>query len=42
MSESEKGKSSLSDLAGVGEIVNSQVAKWAYKDVSLLKSRSLA
>ncbi len=32
MAESEKNKSSDGDLLGAGEIINSQVAKWTYKD----------
>ena len=32
MSGSGKNKPSVGDLAGAGEIINSQVAKWTYKD----------
>jgi hypothetical protein len=32
MTESKKDKSSDSDLLGAGQIINSQVAKWTYKD----------
>jgi len=32
MADSDKEKSLVGDLAGVGEIINSQVAKWAYED----------
>lgn len=32
MSDSEASKPPIGDLTGVGEVINSQVAKWTYQD----------